>query len=377
MTVFIYGPLRFPPLMACILGLEDAGGAQPARAPGWRGAPCSGGVFPVVAPVQDAGPGDGLHGVAFDTLPGTALARLAYCAEVFGLRWHELQIERADGARPARMLVPDDATPAAGEWSLDDWVAATGDAALRLAGDVMERFGRANPASVRAMLGMAMSRADSHARARRDSAVPVLRTGGSDTDVEVIERRRPYTHFFQVEETDLQFRRFDGSMSETVTRAAFVMSDAVTVLPYDPVRDRVLLVEQFRFGPMSRGDRYPWSLEPVAGRIDAGGDPEETARREAREEAGLTVGALELVARYYPSPGAVTEYLWSYVGIADLPDSAAVIGGLDEEAEDIRGIILSFDALMALVSGGEAENGPLILTAHWLAANRDRLRRDA
>ncbi|MDF0597535.1 NUDIX domain-containing protein [Psychromarinibacter halotolerans] len=377
MTIFLYGPLRFTPLMHRVLGVEDTPTAQPAVAPGWRGAPCVGGVHPVVAPVQDDPEGEGLRGIAFDTLPGPSLARLSFCAEVFGLRWHELDIEVAGTARAARMLVPDEPDTRPGHWALDDWIAKAGDAALRLAGDVMGRFGHANPASVRMMLDMALSRADSHARARRDSTPPVLRKGGTDADVEIVERRRPYTHFFQVEETDLQFRRFDGSLSETVTRAAFVMSDAVTVLPYDPVRDRVLLVEQFRFGPLSRGDRYPWSLEPVAGRIDAGGDPEETARREAQEEAGLTLGALEQVARYYPSPGAVTEYLWSFVGIADLPDSAAVMGGLDEEAEDIRGVILSFDDLMAFVSGGEAENGPLILTAHWLAANRDRLRRDA
>jgi 8-oxo-dGTP pyrophosphatase MutT (NUDIX family) len=123
-----------------------------------------------------------------------------------------------------------------------------------------------------------------------------------------------------------------------------------------------------------RGDRRPWSLEPVAGRIAPGETPEATAHRESLEETGLALRRLELVARYYPSPGAVSEYLHSYVGIADLPDGAEGIGGEAGEHEDIRSIVLPFEALMELLASGEAENGPLILSAQWLAAHRSRLR---
>jgi nudix-type nucleoside diphosphatase (YffH/AdpP family) len=180
--------------------------------------------------------------------------------------------------------------------------------------------------------------------------------------------------YFQVEEHEVRFAQFTGGMSQEVKRACFVMGDAVTVLPYDPARDRVLVVEQFRYGPYVRGDLRPWSLEPIAGRIDPGEAPEAAVRREAREEAGLEIGALHHVAAYYPSPGAITEYLHSYVGLTDLPDEVAGVGGLEEEAEDIRAQVLSFKALMALLASGEAQNGPLILTALWLQANRAGLR---
>ena len=148
----------------------------------------------------------------------------------------------------------------------------------------------------------------------------------------------------------------------------------MTVLPYDPVRDRVLLVEQFRAGPYARGDANPWQLEAIAGRIDPGEGPEEAARREAVEEAGLQLGALLPVAAYYPTPGAKTEYLYSYVALCDLPDGSAGVFGVASEAEDIRGHLLAFDALMALVASGEASNAPLILTALWLQRERARLR---
>jgi ADP-ribose pyrophosphatase len=177
-----------------------------------------------------------------------------------------------------------------------------------------------------------------------------------------------------VEEYDLRFRRFDGEMSREVLRAAFISADAVTVLPYDPVRDRVLLIEQFRVGPFARGDGQAWQIEPIAGRIDAGETPEDAARREAVEEAGLSLGELLAVAQYYPSTAAVSEYLYSYVALCDLPDGVAGVFGVAHEAEDIRGHLVSFEALMALVASGEVANAPLILTALWLQRERARLR---
>jgi nudix-type nucleoside diphosphatase (YffH/AdpP family) len=136
----------------------------------------------------------------------------------------------------------------------------------------------------------------------------------------------------------------------------------------------VLLIEQFRAGPMARGDAGAWHLEAMAGRIDAGETPEQAGRREAVEEAGLALGDLLEVASYYPSPGAKAEYLYSYVGLVDLPDGAAGIFGEAEEAEDIRGHLISFDHMMDLVSSGEIANAPLILTALWLQRERARLR---
>ena len=139
-------------------------------------------------------------------------------------------------------------------------------------------------------------------------------------------------------------------------------------------RDLVLVVEQFRAGPLARGDVQCWQIEAVAGRVDPGETPPEAARREAVEEAGLDLRDLIEVARYYPSPGAVSEYLYSYVALVDLPDGVAGVFGMEEEAEDIRTHLIAFDRLMDLVVSGEIENAPLILTALWLQRERPRLR---
>ncbi|NJS37931.1 MAG: NUDIX domain-containing protein, partial [Rhodobacteraceae bacterium] len=198
--------------------------------------------------------------------------------------------------------------------------------------------------------------------------------GWGPAEVEVSGARQAHAGFFGLEVLTLSHRRFDGAMSPSLQREVFVAGDAVTVLPYDPVRDRVLLVEQMRIGPLVRGDPLPWQLEAIAGRIDPGETPEAAARREAVEEAGLTLGALEKVAEYYPTPGAVTEYLYSYIGLCDLPDGVAGIFGAEAEAEDIRGHLLAFGDLMDAVARGEITNAPLLLTALWLQRERARLR---
>lgn len=232
--------------------------------------------------------------------------------------------------------------------------------------------------SVAARRGVILVRASSRLRALDGRPLGIdqglSRNGRDASHVEVSAKRLPYSEFFGVEELDLTHTRFDGTPSERMTRAAFLMADAVTVLPYDPVRDRVLVVEQFRVGPYARGDQYPWTLEPIAGRIDAGEGPESTAHREAMEETGIELRELHEVGGYYPSPGAVTEYIYSYIGIADLPDDVEGVSGLESEHEDIASLLVPFDTALSLADAGAVDNGPLMLSIFWLARHRDSLR---
>ena len=122
---------------------------------------------------------------------------------------------------------------------------------------------------------------------------PLLRHGGAPAAAPALRRRRCRT---------------------ALDRAVFTSGDAVTVLPFDPRAGTVLLIEQFRAGPYARRDPRPWCIEAVAGRCDRPEPPEATARREAREEAGLELGRLERIAGYYPSPGIAAEYITAFVG---------------------------------------------------------------
>ncbi|QUS35831.1 NUDIX domain-containing protein [Falsirhodobacter algicola] len=280
-----------------------------------------------------------------------------------------------EGLRP--IVLGDD--PAQEEARLAFYKAAAApvadDAAGRiLARDVMGLMGQHPPEAIRKRLVQLRMSAGSRARAAASPPPKGLVHHAEPGDVQEVRRIQPYAHYFAVEEYDIRYRRFDGTMSEVVNRGVFISGDAVTVLPYDPVRDRVLVVEQWRAGPWGRGDPQPWLLEPVAGRIDPGEPPEVTGRREAVEEAGLEIGDLHLASAFYPSPGAKAEFVYAYVGIADLGDDAAGVFGLDGEAEDIRGHLLPFERLMEMVTSGEVRSAPLLITAYWLARERGRLR---
>lgn len=239
-------------------------------------------------------------------------------------------------------------------------------------GEIVACKGRICAARCFERLEQILVRAASRARALETEQTPTIATAPR-----VSQTRHPYMNYFTLVEQDIAFPRFDGTFSDRVTRAAFVSGDAVTVLPYDPPRDRVLVIEQFRFGPWLRGAQNPWSIEAIAGRIDASETPEQAGRREAVEEAGLTLGRFHSVGNYYPSPGAVTEYLYSYVAEADLPDGCDGLGGQEAEHEDIRSMLWSFDELMDAVRTGRLDNGPALVSALWLQVHRDRLQAGA
>jgi ADP-ribose pyrophosphatase len=152
----------------------------------------------------------------------------------------------------------------------------------------------------------------------------------------------------------------------------FDRGDAVGVLPWDPVTDELILLEQFRVGAMRGGDS-PWMLELVAGIVEAGESDQEVARREAVEEAALDIQELEPVACYYPSSGACSEQVRLFVGKAARP-TAPGIHGCTDEGEDIRVHVLPREQVMALLDAGEIVNGHTLITLQWLRLHGESLR---
>lgn len=194
-----------------------------------------------------------------------------------------------------------------------------------------------------------------------------------DDDVEIQEQETCFQGFFKMERLRLRHRRFAGGWTPSLVREVLVPRPAVAVLPYDPVRDEVVLIEQFRTGALAAGEDA-WMTEIVAGLVDEGEEPEAVARRETMEETGLTVSRLEPIAKFMPSPGGSAEVVRIYIGRVDAT-GAGGIHGAEHEGEDIRVFRLSGPAAIDLLDSGEVENSITLIGLHWFARHRDAIHR--
>ncbi len=188
--------------------------------------------------------------------------------------------------------------------------------------------------------------------------------------VVVMHSERLVDDIFQMDRVRLSYERYDGTMGKPVTRLVFERGDAVAVLPYDRARRRVALVRQFRY-PAHVREGKGWIWEIVAGIQDE--EPEEAARRETQEEAGLDVGTLIPVVSVFPSAGACTERVRIYVAPVAAGDQDADIGGLEEEGEDILVKWFGLDQAMDMVRDGEIVAAAAVIALQFLVLHWDEL----
>ncbi|EGS1994240.1 ADP-ribose diphosphatase [Vibrio vulnificus] len=190
-------------------------------------------------------------------------------------------------------------------------------------------------------------------------------------DVEVISKEPLFQGFFKMIKYRFRHKLFAGGWSNVIEREMFERGHAAAMLPYDPIRDEVVLIEQIRVGALEH--QHPWQLEIVAGMIDRDESADDVVRREAQEEAGLEVGQLVSVVSYYPSAGGCSEKLDVFIGEVDA-SKAHGIHGLDYEDEDIRVHVMTREQAYDLVKRGKIENGASIIALQWLELNHLQLK---
>lgn len=188
---------------------------------------------------------------------------------------------------------------------------------------------------------------------------------------EIVAETELYRGFFNLSRLQVRHGLFNGGVSPILERELFHRGACVAVLPYDPIADTVVLIEQFRTGPATIGVN-PWLLEVVAGAVEPGETPADVAYREAIEEAGCQLSALIPIHNFFPTPGGCSERVTLFCGIVDASQVGGIYG-LAEENEDILVHVLPYATAMEWLGAGRINTGVTIIALQWLALNRAEL----
>ncbi len=196
-------------------------------------------------------------------------------------------------------------------------------------------------------------------------------------DVEVVGEERVWNGRFPLDQIRFRHRRFDGTQSGVRTWELWRRGRAAAMLPYDPAKDVVVLIEQFRLAGLAAG-LDPILTEVPAGLCDGDESSEATIRREVREEMGLRVGRLVKISDVLLTPGGADEICALFVGeiVAPEADASGICGhaGLVDESEDIRLRVWPAERAIAAALDGRIVNSVAAIALLWFQARRDWLR---
>ena len=135
---------------------------------------------------------------------------------------------------------------------------------------------------------------------------------------------------------------------------------AVAVLA-EPSPNHIILVNQFRKAP----DCTLW--EVPAGKLEPNEQPEESARRELREETGFVAGNISLVHDFYTSPGFANEKIYVYY-------ANELVRGEAEPDEDefVEMKIFSRDEIERMLKNHEIHDAKTLVGLLWWSSRGER-----
>ncbi|HDN26383.1 MAG TPA: NUDIX domain-containing protein [Thioploca sp.] len=191
-------------------------------------------------------------------------------------------------------------------------------------------------------------------------------------DIEILDKTTCYEGFFKLVRYRLKHTLFAGGWSRELLREVLERGHAAAVLPYDPIREQVVMIEQFRPGAIGHADGA-WLWEIVAGILEPGESPGEVVYREVVEEAGCPVSDIIHICDFFVSPGSTSETTALFCGRVDA-SKASGIHGVASEHEDIQVHVVSFDTALEMLQAGKIRFAPAIIALQWLALHRDEVK---
>ncbi|WP_047464795.1 NUDIX domain-containing protein [Rhizobium rhizogenes] len=189
--------------------------------------------------------------------------------------------------------------------------------------------------------------------------------------VEIVSEKTLSDGWTRVSSYDIDYTDSKGE-THRLQREIYHRKPAACILLYDPKRETVVLVRQFRLPAHLAG--FPaWIIEVPAGLLD-GDDPEEAIRREAMEETGYRIRDVRFLFKIFPSPGSVPEVIHHFAAVIDASDRIGDGGGLAGEHEDIEVLEVKLSDALAMIEAGEIYDGKTVISLQWAALNKASLK---
>jgi len=179
----------------------------------------------------------------------------------------------------------------------------------------------------------------------------------------IINKKNLYSGFFNLNKYQFIHQKHDGDWTNIVEREIFSGAHVSTLLPYDPIKKEIILIQQFRAGVLSRYDN-DYLYEIVAGIIGENEKPEKTAIRECLEETGCEVKKIIPIQDYFPAPGSSESYYHLFLGEINSFDGER-IKGLEDENEDILVKSFKIEDVRNMLKENKIKNGLTLIALQW------------
>lgn len=193
--------------------------------------------------------------------------------------------------------------------------------------------------------------------------------------IELISEERDYDKYLKIDKATVKETSESGEET-TYSRFKLTRPDAVAVILYNSDDDTVVLIKQHRYPTHGKvtGDIF----EIVAGKMDEGEDPAETAIREVEEEVGYKIPEDKLIYKssFFVSPGYSSEIIHLYAASVTNSDRVSNGGGLQGEHENIEIFHIPAPEFFNMFVTGEIIDAKSIIGANalWHLRNDDRVK---
>ena len=183
----------------------------------------------------------------------------------------------------------------------------------------------------------------------------------------IINKKNIHKGFFEMNEVTLKYKKIDGSWTNNIKRELFGGAQVSAVLPYDPIKKEIVLIQQFRPGTISKNINN-FLYEIVAGIIDKGESAETTAKRECIEETGCEIKNILPIQGYFPAPGSSESFYHLFLAEIDAFEGERVMG-LKSENEDILVKSYKINEIKQKMQNKEIINGLSLIALQWFFLN--------